>query len=94
MGHWYCKAKIYEDAEREITKNGLFGEKTITESYLEEKIIEGKVLGITKNGVYNTVLIVTKEGKDPVIRSVFYEEDGEETEDKEIDKVIELKWID
>jgi len=96
MGYWYCKAKIYEDAEREITKNGLFGEKTVTESYQKESIIEGKVLGINYEGFYNAISVVVKEGKNPVIKEAFYECDINENdeEDGEYDKVIELKWID
>jgi predicted RNA-binding protein len=89
MGYWYCKAKI-KDCKKINVDGGLFGskEKMVTTS----KLVEGKVLGITADDCWKNIIVVTEEGKAPVLETVclkLYEFESESP----VDELLELKWV-
>jgi hypothetical protein len=84
MGYWYCKARIKETIRQTKEVRGFFGTKmeaVETESY---RIVSGKVFGFTNHNDYNSdILVVAKEGKNPVIEEV----------SQSWDEILELRWV-
>ena len=65
MGYWYCRATTSEMIE----EGGLFGKS----KWSKPKSVSGKVIGIANTGFYGShpcYMVVTKEGKYPVVEQV------------------------
>ncbi len=84
MGYWYLKATVSEMTE----DGGLFSKA----KWSKPRSVEGKVVGIGNTGFYGShpcYMVVTKEGKNPIIESVLM--DSSQTGDGK-HQILELTY--